>query len=65
MLFRSIIRTRIPVWILVSYKKGGLSDAGLLDAYPSLRQQDLNNAWVYYAANKKEIDQDIRENDET
>ena len=28
-----IIRTRIPVWTLVSYKKLGLSDAGLLDAY--------------------------------
>jgi uncharacterized protein (DUF433 family) len=59
-----IIRTRIPVWTLVSYKKLGLSDAGLLDAYPSLRQQDLYNAAAYYEANKKEIDNDIKENDE-
>ncbi len=59
-----IIRTRIPVWALVAYKKDGLSDAGLLDAYPSLRQQDLYNAAAYYEANKKEIDNDIKENDE-
>jgi uncharacterized protein (DUF433 family) len=59
-----IIRTRIPVWTLVSYRNDGLSDATLLDAYPTLRPQDLNNAWAYYAGNKKEIDQDIRENEE-
>jgi uncharacterized protein (DUF433 family) len=59
-----IIRTRIPVWTLVSFKKLGSSDSILLDSYPSLRQQDLNNAWAYYKANKKEIDTDIKENNE-
>ena len=59
-----IIRTRIPVWTLVSFKKQGLSDAVLLKSYPSLRKQDLNNAWAYYKANKKEIDIDIQENAE-
>ena len=59
-----IIRTRIPVWTLVSLKNEGASDATLLDAYPSLRQQDLNNAWAYYKAQKKEIDLDIKENHE-
>jgi uncharacterized protein (DUF433 family) len=59
-----IIRTRIPVWTLVSLKNDGASDAVLLDAYPSLRQQDLNNAWAYYKAQKKEIDLDIKENHE-
>lgn len=59
-----IIRTRIPVWTLVSYKKDGLSDATLLYEYPTLRQQDLNNAWAYYESNTKEINQDIRENEE-
>ena len=58
-----IVRTRIPVWILVAYKKDGLSDATLLDAYPTLIPQDLVHAWVYYQANKKEIEQDIRENE--
>lgn len=59
-----MIRTRIPVWTLVAYKKEGLSDSGLLDAYPTLLQQDLNFAWAYYVANKVEIDKDIRENEE-
>jgi uncharacterized protein (DUF433 family) len=59
-----IIRTRIPVWTLVSLKNDGAADAILLDAYPSLRQQDLNNAWAYYKAQKKEIDLDIKENHE-
>jgi uncharacterized protein (DUF433 family) len=59
-----IIRTRIPIWTLVSLKNQGASDAVLLDAYPSLRQQDLNNAWAYYNAQKKEIDLDIKENHE-
>ncbi len=57
-----IIRTRIPVWTLVSFKKSNMNNRALLDAYPTLSQQDLNNAWVYYRANKKEIDIDIQEN---
>lgn len=57
-----IIRTRIPVWTLVSYKKQGLTDSKLLEAYPTLRAQDLKNAWFFYKANKKEIDREIQEN---
>ncbi len=59
-----IIRTRIPVWTLVSFKKLGLTDNALLTSYPTLRQQDLINAWAYYKTNKKEIDLDIQENNE-
>ena len=59
-----IIRTRIPVWTLVSFKKLGMSNSALLASYPTLRQQDLNNAWAYYKENKKQIDLDIKENDE-
>ena len=59
-----IIRTRIPVWTLISFKKLGMSNKNLLDSYPTLRPQDLNNAWAYYKANKKEIDTDISENSE-
>ena len=59
-----IIRTRIPIWTLVSFKKAGLNDLALLNSYPTLRQQDLNNAWAYYHVNKNEIDNDIKENDE-
>lgn len=59
-----IIRTRIPVRTLVSFKKMGLSDHKLLANYPSLRQQDLNNAWAYYQAFSEEIELEIRENEE-
>ena len=59
-----IIRTRIPVWTLVSFKKMGMNNFTLLTSYPALRQQDLNNAWAYYKAKKKEIDTDIQENNE-
>lgn len=59
-----IIRTRIPIWTLVSFQKTGVTDAELLICYPTLRQQDLNNAWAYYKANQNEIDLDIRENNE-
>jgi uncharacterized protein (DUF433 family) len=59
-----VIRTRIPVWTLVSFKKLGMNDFTLLNAYPALRQQDLNNAWAYYKAKKNEIDMDIQENNE-
>lgn len=59
-----IIRTRVPVWSLVAYKNLGLSDEVLLENYPTLRQQDLANAWNYYLANPEEIDLEIRENDE-
>ena len=57
-----IIRTRIPVWTLISFKKMGMNDLTLLASYPALRQQDLNNAWAYYKAKKQEIDIDIQEN---
>ncbi len=57
-----IVRTRIPVWTLVSFKNLGLNNSKILLAYPSLTQYDLNNAWNYYRMNKKEIDMDILEN---
>ncbi len=59
-----VIRTRIPVWTLVSWRNLGLSDAQLLENYPALRHQDLTNAWNYYRTHKDEIDRDIHENNE-
>jgi len=59
-----IIRTRIPVWTLVAFKKEDVKEAILLKSYPTLRLQDLTNAWAYYKANKKEIDQEIKENED-
>ncbi len=60
-----IIRTRIPVWSLVEYQQMGVGKERLLKNFPSLRAQDLANAWAYYEANKAEIDREIAENNES
>jgi uncharacterized protein (DUF433 family) len=58
-----IVRTRIPVWLLVEARQLGTSEAELLHSYPSLRAEDLVNAWGYYRAHKDEIELQIRENE--
>lgn len=58
-----IVRTRIPVWLLVEAQHAGASEADLLKSYPSLQAEDLTNAWAYYRANKEEIDREIAENE--
>lgn len=59
-----ILRTRIPVWALEGYRQLGLTDAQLLENFPTLRATDLVNAWTYVAAHQAEIAQAIRENEE-
>lgn len=59
-----IVRTRIPVWLLEQARRLGTSEANLLRAYPSLRAEDLANAWAYIHAHRDEIEQQIRENEE-
>ena len=58
-----ILGTRIPVWTLVQYRKLGASEADLLNAYPTLRAEDLANAWAYYRVYQNEVEQQIIEND--
>lgn len=58
-----IVRSRIPVWLLEQAQRLGTSEAGLLQAYPTLRAQDLANARSYVRAHTEEIDQQIRENE--
>jgi uncharacterized protein (DUF433 family) len=58
-----IVRTRIPVWLLVQAHRLGSNDADIIRAYPSLRPEDLANAWAYYGAHKQEIEQQIIENE--
>jgi uncharacterized protein (DUF433 family) len=48
---------------LVEALHSGASEAQLLLSYPSLRAEDLTNAWAYYRANKEEIDGEILENE--
>jgi uncharacterized protein (DUF433 family) len=54
-----IVRTRIPVWLLVRSKQLGMEEADLLRNYPSLRAEDLVSAWSYYRAHRAEIDEQI------
>ena len=58
-----IIRTRIPVWLLEQARRLGSSEADLLTAYPSLRAEDLVNAWAYARIHRDEIDREIEENE--
>jgi uncharacterized protein (DUF433 family) len=58
-----IVRTRIPVWLLVQARNLGASEADLLRSYPTLTAQDLTNTWAYYRAHRTEIDARITENE--
>jgi uncharacterized protein (DUF433 family) len=58
-----IVRTRIPIWILVHAKNLGVSEAELLQSYPRLRAEDLANAWAFYRLHRDEIDKQIAENE--
>jgi uncharacterized protein (DUF433 family) len=58
-----IVRTRIPVWLLVQASRPGTSEADLLRSYPTLRAEDLANAWAYYRSHKEEIEQEVRDNE--
>lgn len=59
-----IVRTRIPIWTLEVFRRQGLSDAEVLQAFPTLNAVDLASAWAYVRAHHDEIEQDIRENEE-
>ena len=59
-----IVRTRIPVWLLEQGRRLGTGEADLLRAYPTLRAEDLTNAWNYVRLNRTEIDEQIRANEE-
>ncbi len=58
-----IIRTRIPVWVLVQARHLGATEADLLRSYPTLRAEDLTNAWAYARNHGDEIEQHILENE--
>lgn len=58
-----IVRTRIPVWVLVRARNLGMSEADILRSYPTLRAEDLANAWGYYRGHRSEIDNEIQENE--
>jgi uncharacterized protein (DUF433 family) len=59
-----IRQTRIPVWLMVSYRQQGASDAHILQGHPDLSVQDLANAWAYAQAFPDEIEAAIKKHDE-
>jgi|SRR3990172_8449879 len=59
-----IVRTRIPVWVLIQAKRLRTSEADMLKCYPTLRAEDLANAWAYNRSHHEEIDRQIQENEE-
>jgi uncharacterized protein (DUF433 family) len=58
-----IVRTRIPIWVLVQCRQLGLGDAEILRCYPTLRAEDLVNAWSYARQHQAEIDRQIQDNE--
>ncbi len=58
-----IVRTRIPVWLLVQARRLGTSDIDILRSYPTLRVEDLANAWAYARSHAEEIEQQIQDNE--
>jgi uncharacterized protein (DUF433 family) len=58
-----IVRTRIPVRLLVEARRRGAAESQLLEDYPSLQAEDLANAWAYARAHPEEIDRQIQENE--
>lgn len=55
-----IVRTRIPVWLLVQARNLGSGESEILAAYPALHAEDLEHAWAYALAHPQEIESQIR-----
>lgn len=59
-----IVRTRVPVWVLEQSRRLGTSEEELLRSYPTLRAEDLVNAWSYVRSHRSEIEDAIRANED-
>jgi uncharacterized protein (DUF433 family) len=58
-----IVRTRIPIWVLEQGRRLGISEEELLRSYPTLRAEDIVNAWAYVRSHRLEIEAQIRDNE--
>jgi uncharacterized protein (DUF433 family) len=56
--------TRITVHGLVEWRKLGVTDGELLRDVAGLTQADLEEAWLYYAGHREQIDDIIRQHEE-
>ncbi len=59
-----IRQTRIPVWLLVSYRRQDATDAHILEGHPDLSAADLVNAFSYAEAYPDEIERALLEQEE-
>src|SRR5438445_10326545 len=59
-----IVRTRIPVWLLEQARRLGTSEAEILTSYPTLRAEDLANAWAYVRSHQRASDKQIELNED-
>ncbi len=55
-----IRQTRIPVWLLVSLRQQGATEAFMLEDYPELSAADLAQACLYANTHQAEIDTAIQ-----
>ena len=58
-----IRETRIMVWLLVAFKRQGMTDAELVENYPGLTDDDLAAAWEYARLHPAEIEEAITANE--
>ena len=58
-----IAGSRIPVWLLEQARRVGITESEILGSYPSLRAEDLVNAWAYVRTYHDEIEQQIDDNE--
>jgi uncharacterized protein (DUF433 family) len=58
-----VVRTRIPVWVLEQARRLGVSESELLRVYPTLRAEDLANAWAFVRSHRDEITRQIEANE--
>jgi uncharacterized protein (DUF433 family) len=56
--------TRIPIWLLVSYRNQGMTDGEILKEYPDLSVVDLFCVWAYAKVYGAEIAAAIRDQEE-
>ena len=59
-----IAKTRIPVWLLVSYRQQGMSDGQILEGYPDLSAADLVTVWAYAKVYADEVAASLKAQDE-
>ncbi len=60
-----LTKTRIPVWLLVSYQQQGMSDGQILEGYPDLTATDLVAVWAYANVYADEVEAALQAQEDT